>query len=71
MGCIEGDVAVGGANVFRATLFFAYARAKEFVGVSPDDPLSYAKAGALAWLAGTFFLSLRSICTSLSGSVNW
>ena len=48
---------LAGQMFFRATLFFAYARAKEFVGVSPDDPLSYAKAGALAWLAGTFFES--------------
>lgn len=48
---------LAGQMFFRATLFFAYARAKEFVGVSPEDPLSYAKAGALAWLAGTFFES--------------
>jgi len=61
---------LAGQMFFRATLFFAYARAKEFVGVSPDDPLSYAKAGAMAWLR-VRFLNLRSICTSLSGSVNW
>ena len=48
---------LAGQMFFRATLFFAYARAKEFVGVSPDDPLSYCKAGGLAWLAGTFFES--------------
>jgi len=48
---------LAGQMFFRATLFFAYARAKEFVGVSPEDPLSYAKAGAMAWLAGTFFES--------------
>lgn len=48
---------LAGQMFFRATLFFSYARAKEFVGVSPDDPLSYAKAGALAWFAGTFFES--------------
>ena len=48
---------LAGQMFFRATLFFSYARAKEFVGVSPDDPLSYAKAGAMAWMAGTFFES--------------
>jgi solute carrier family 25 carnitine/acylcarnitine transporter 20/29 len=48
---------LAGQMFFRATLFFSYARAKEFVGVSPDDPLSYCKAGALAWLAGSFFES--------------
>ena len=32
---------LAGQMFFRATLFFAYARAKEWVGVSPDDPLSY------------------------------
>mgnify|MGYP001194681290 FL=1 len=48
---------LAGQMFFRATLFFAYARAKEFVGVSPDDPLSYCKAGGLAWLAGSFFES--------------
>ena len=48
---------LAGQMFFRATLFFAYARAKEWVGVSPDDPLSYCKAGGLAWLAGSFFES--------------
>ena len=48
---------LAGQMFFRATLFFAYARAKEFVGTSPEDPLSYAKAGAMAWMAGTFFES--------------
>ena len=48
---------LAGQMFFRATLFFGYARAKEIVGVSPDDPLSYCKAGALAWLAGSFFES--------------
>ena len=42
---------LAGQMFFRATLFFSYALAKEFVGVSPDDPLSYAKAGAMAWMA--------------------
>ena len=48
---------LAGQMFFRATLFFAYARAKEWVGVSPDDPLSYCKAGGLAWFAGSFFES--------------
>jgi solute carrier family 25 carnitine/acylcarnitine transporter 20/29 len=48
---------LAGQMFFRATLFFGYARAKEIVGVSPDDPLSYCKAGALAWLAGSLFES--------------
>jgi len=48
---------LAGQMFFRATLFFAYARAKEFVGVKPEDPLSYCRAGALAWFAGTFFES--------------
>ena len=48
---------LAGQMFFRATLFFGYARAKEIVGVSPDDPMSYAKAGLLAWMAGSFFES--------------
>lgn len=48
---------LAGQMFFRATLFFGYARAKEVVGVSPDDPLSYCKAGMLAWAAGTMFES--------------
>lgn len=48
---------LAGQMFFRATLFFGYARAKEIVGVSPDDPLSYFKAGVLAWAAGTMFES--------------
>ena len=53
---------------FRATLFFGLRHAaKEIVGVSPDDPLSYFRAGVLAWAAGTMFES-PSICTSRSGS---
>ncbi len=48
---------LAGQMFFRATLFFGYARAKEIVGVSPDDPLSYCKAGMLAWMAGSFFES--------------
>ena len=48
---------LAGQMFFRATLFFGYARAKEIVGVSPDDPLSYCRAGALAWIAGSFFES--------------
>jgi solute carrier family 25 carnitine/acylcarnitine transporter 20/29 len=48
---------LAGQMFFRAGLFFGYARAKEVVGVSPDDPLSYFKAGSLAWLAGTMFES--------------
>jgi solute carrier family 25 carnitine/acylcarnitine transporter 20/29 len=31
--------------------------AGQFVGVSPDDPLSYCRAGALAWVAGSLFES--------------
>ena len=37
---------LAGQMFFRATLFFGYARAKEIVGVSPDDPMSYARAGS-------------------------
>ena len=48
---------LAGQMFFRATLFFGYARAKEVVGVSPDDPLSYCRAGALAWVAGSLFES--------------
>ena len=48
---------LAGQMFFRATLFFGYARAKEIVGVSPDDPLSYFRAGVLAWAAGTMFES--------------
>ena len=48
---------LAGQMFFRATLFFGYARAKEIVGVSPDDPMSYARAGLLAWMAGSFFES--------------
>ena len=47
---------LAGQMFFRATLFFGYA-AKEIVGVSPDDPLSYFRAGVLAWAAGTMFES--------------
>ena len=48
---------LAGQMFFRATLFLGYARAKEVVGVSPDKPLSYFKAGLLAWMAGSFFES--------------
>lgn len=48
---------LAGQMFFRATLFFGYARAKEIVGVSPDDPLSYCRAGMLAWAAGSMFES--------------
>uniref|UniRef100_A0A7S0T6P7 Mitochondrial carrier protein n=1 Tax=Mantoniella antarctica TaxID=81844 RepID=A0A7S0T6P7_9CHLO len=48
---------LAGQMFFRATLFFGYARAKDFVGVSPDDPLSYCKAGMMAWAAGSVFES--------------
>lgn len=40
---------------FWVMLFFVYVCVKEFVGVFSEDSLSYAKAGAMAWLAGTFF----------------
>ena len=40
---------------FRATR--SATRAQEIVGVSPDDPLSYFRAGVLAWAAGTMFES--------------
>jgi solute carrier family 25 carnitine/acylcarnitine transporter 20/29 len=57
-GLYKGVVSpLAGQMFFRATLFFGYARAKEVVGVSPEDPASYFKAGALAWLAGTMFES--------------
>lgn len=38
-----------GQMAFRASLFLSYGAAKDFVGANPNDPLSYAKAGSLAW----------------------
>lgn len=43
-----------GQMFFRSCLFFSYARAKDLVGANPSEPLSYMKAGGIAWLASSF-----------------